>query len=532
MFAKKQFSTAVILAFLLIAALIVSCSPEVSGSSEEDRRALVDYLIEKTMEREAFSPVKNERLNLDVESAMRAYEDEVVAAKSDEELFYALARLSNARHDRHLSVWPIDGGIAAPEDYPNDGPDAPVAPIRVDVDYSNSDELILFVSDVAAGESDPGGVQTGDKILAVNGVSVKERFEQTRPYYRYSTEHGYRKKFSQGFNSRTGLLPPRMYGDGLELRLERDDGEIFEASLPYVDEESIEWAGDSADRYPGFELLADRGAFDVYLSTEGKQVLALDWHRFNEFLVEDINWLLDYASENGLLDHDIVWDGTRSGGGSLGAYAIQRLSPKPFKTTFGNLRISDVIPAFIAERVERFEAKEAQLDSGTPETVDDGSWLIEWLTDDVQKAYDAGQEYTNNVPFKLAHAPKHSDGIIQPAETHFRGNMVCLMGPNGGSHLDQFYAIVTDNGLCETIGMNSGGYSNTWEWEEEVVYPTTGEPAIGFMWNIGHTISPAGKIVEGDPSEIGELIPLTRDNFAEYDNILLERALTVLGEQD
>jgi C-terminal processing protease CtpA/Prc len=205
MFAKKQFSTAAILAFLLIAALIVSCSPEVSGSSEEDRRALVDYLIEKTMEREAFSPVKNERLNLDVESAMRAYEDEVVAAKSDEELFYALAKLSNARHDRHLSVWPIEGGIAAPEDYPDNGPDAPVAPIRIDVDYSSSDDLILFVSDIAAGESDPGGVQAGDKILAVNGVSVKERYEQTRPYYRYSTEHGYRKKFSQGFNSRTGL---------------------------------------------------------------------------------------------------------------------------------------------------------------------------------------------------------------------------------------------------------------------------------------------------------------------------------------
>jgi len=499
--AKKQFSTAAILAVLSLVVLTVSCSAKVSGSNEEDRRALVDYLIEKTMEREAFSPVKNERLNLDVESAMRAYEDEVVAAKSDEELFYALAKLSNARHDRHLSVSPIDGGIAAPETYPNNGPDAPVAPIRVDIDYSSGNDLILFVSDVAAGES-VLGVQPGDRILAVNGVGVKERYEQTRPFYRYSTEHGYRKKFSQGFNSRTGLLPPHMYGGGLVLRLERDDGEIFEVSLPYIDEESIEWASDSADRYPGFELLANRGAFDVYLSTEGKQVLVLDWHRFNEFLVEDMNWL----------------------------YAIQRLSSKPFKTTFGNLRISDVIPTFIAERVERFEAKEAQLDSGTPETIDDGSWLIEWLTDDVQKAYDAGQEYTNNVPFKLAHAAKHSDGIIQPAETHFRGNMVCLMGPNGGSHLDQFYAIVTDNGLCKTIGMNTGGYSNTWEWEEEVVYPTTGEPAIGFMWNIGHTISPAGKIVEGDPAEIGEFIPLTRENFAEYDNILLERALTVLGE--
>lgn len=509
-----------------------SCSAEVPADVAADRRALVDYLIEKTMEREAFSPAKNEALGLDVESAMRAYEEEVVNAKGDQELFYAIEKLSNARRDRHLSVWPIEGGIAAPAYYPGTGMEPPVAPIRVDIDYSNVDNLTVFVSDIAAGIDDLDGIHPGDRILAVNGASIDDRFEQTRPYVRYSTEHGYRKKFSQGFNSRTGTLPPNMYRDTLDLRLERQNGEVYEASLPYVDPDSIEWASASADRYPEFELIADRGAFDLYLSTSGRDVLVLDWHGFNEFLIEDIDWLMAYASENGLLDHDIIFDGTRSGGGSLGAYALQRLSPKPFKTTFGNLRISDVIPQFIAERVETFEAKGQMLDSGTPETIDDGTWLIEWLTDDVQKAYDANQEYTNNVPFKLAHAPKHSDGILYPADVHFRGKMVCLMGPNGGSHLDQFYAIVTDNGLCETIGMQTGGYSNTWEWEEEVVYPISGKPAIGFMWNIGHTISPGGKIVEGDPAEIGEFIPLTRENFANYDALLIERALEILDEQD
>ena len=516
----------------IFTSLGASCGAETPDSTEEDRRALVNYLIEKTMQREAFSPAKLDKLDLDVEAAMRAYEDEIVQAESDEELFYAIAKLSNARRDRHLSVWPIEGGIAAPENYPGTGAEAPVAPIRVDVDYSDNDELIVFVSDVAAGNAELDGIRPGDRILAVNGVSIEDRYEQTRPFIRHSTEHGYRKKFSQGFNSRTALLPPQMYADTLDLRLERLDGEVFDASLPYVDAESIEWASTSADRYPGFELLADRGAFDVYRNTEGKDVLILDWHRFNEFLIEDIDWLIAYANENGMLDHDIIFDGTRSGGGSLGAYAIQRLSPKPFKTTFGNLRISDVIPQFIAERVETFEAREQMLDSGTPETIDDGTWLIDWLTDDVQKAYEANQEYTNNVPFKLAHAPKYSDGILHPAEVHFRGEMVCLMGPNGGSHLDQFYAIVTDNDLCETIGMQTGGYSNTWEWEEDVVFPTSGKPAIGFMWNIGHTISPAGKIVEGDPAEIGEFIPLTRDNFATYDALLVERALEILDQQE
>ncbi|MGQ0733167.1 MAG: hypothetical protein ACT4QD_05860 [Acidobacteriota bacterium] len=35
-----------------------------------------------------------------------------------------------------------------------------------------------------------------------------------------------------------------------------------------------------------------------------------------------------------------------SGGGSRGAYVLARLSARPFKTTFGNLRISDITTAF------------------------------------------------------------------------------------------------------------------------------------------------------------------------------------------
>ena len=49
------------------------------------------------------------------------------------------------------------------------------------------------------------------------------------------------------------------------------------------------------------------------------------------------------------------------------------------------------------------------------------------------------------------------------------------------------------------------------------------------MWNIGHTISPNGKIVEGDPADLDELIPLTYANYAMYDLILLNRALEILA---
>ena len=48
-------------------------------------------------------------------------------------------------------------------------------------------------------------------------------------------------------------------------------------------------------------------------------------------------------------------------------------------------------------------------DNGAPETIDDGTWLMEWLEEDVLPAFAHGDEYSNDVPFKLAHAPKDSD---------------------------------------------------------------------------------------------------------------------------
>ncbi len=236
---------------------------------------------------------------------------------------------------------------------------------------------------------------------------------------------------------------------------------------------------------------------------------------------------MDYAAAHELLDHAVIVDATRSRGGSLGAYAVRRLSPKPFKTTFGNLRISDVTGAFIEQRRQRFERSGPS--SPRPGEIDDGTWLMAWLEDDVTAAIRAGQRYTNNVPFKLAHLPKYSDGIIEPAEVHFRGPLVCWLSPYGGSHLDQFASIVVDNALGYTLGMPAGGYSNTWEWEEVLHFPISGEPVVRFMWSIGHTVRPNGEILEGNPAQVDEYVPVTRDNHESYYQLLLSRTLDHLG---
>ncbi|MGW8268534.1 MAG: hypothetical protein ACWGSQ_19365, partial [Longimicrobiales bacterium] len=161
---------------------------------------------------------------------------------------------------------------------------------------------------------------------------------------------------------------------------------------------------------------------------------------------------------------------------------------------------------------------------GGPETVDDGTWLMDWLEDEVLGDLAQGREVTDPVPFKLAHAPKASDGILQPAPVHFRGPLVVFSGPDGGSHLDQFLAIVADNELGAIIGMPAGGYSNTWEWEEVLRYPGTDQPVVGFMWSIGHTIRPNGEILEGNPAEVTDPLPLTAENAGRYHELLLQAA--------
>jgi hypothetical protein len=254
----------------------------------------------------------------------------------------------------------------------------------------------------------------------------------------------------------------------------------------------------------------------------------LDWYGFREFLVKDVDRLVEYASQHNLLDYALIWDGTRSRGGSKGAYAIQRLFPRSFKTTFGNVRISDITEAFVHHKRKEY-VKGRMEDSGVKETIDDGTWQMDWLENDVMEAVREGKAYSNNVPFKLAHLPKDSDGILKPAEIHFQGPLVCLFGPHGGSHLDQFAAIVVDNELAHTIGMPTGGYSNTWQWEEILHFPISGRPVVKFMWSIGHTIRPNGEILEGNPAMVDEYIPVTRENYLAYYELLLSSAFQHLG---
>jgi hypothetical protein len=88
--------------------------------------------------------------------------------------------------------------------------------------------------------------------------------------------------------------------------------------------------------------------------------------------------------------------------------------------------------------------------------------------------------------------------------------------------------MVVDNDLAYTIGMPTGGYSNTWEWDEVLTFPISGKPVVEFMWNIGHTIRPNGEILEGNAAQVDKYIPETRENYLNYYDILLDEAIDYL----
>lgn len=516
------------------------CAPDTPGDitptsgvgTPEFRAALADTILARTGRREAWSPHKREHFGFDPMEAMRAVRSEVVAADTDEALFYALAKMSHARRDRHLDVSLVPGGLQVPDSAGLDVVDGDAveplrAPVRVFPDYG-LDGAAFFVGDHAASDTDLPPI--GARVLEVQGMPVEDWYRAATPYMRHSTTADLRWELADAMTQRTAVFPARLRpGDGIALRVRHPDGGERDYDLPAVAPSSLEWEGIGEPRYDGFEPLLSTVTFDM-LVDEPREIIVLVWTGFRETMIEDVDSLVHFAAERDLLDYTLVVDVTRSGGGSRGAWAVQRLQPRPFKVTFGNLRLSEVTRPFVEERRAAFEARRLE-DSGVPETIDDGTWLMEWFEADVLPALERGDEYTNDVPFKSAHAPRDSDGVLQPADVHFRGPFAVISGPSGGSHLDQFVHQVVDNDLGPVVGMPPGGYSNTWEWEEVLTFPGTDQPVVQFMWNIGHTITPNGEIAESNPAEIDEWIPLTAGNVREYYGLLLDAALRRLADR-
>lgn len=509
-----------VLCFLLFSVLLKA--QDNTASTKEDRKALFDYIVEKTKEREAFSPYKNKALNFNPIENMLALENEFLDANTNDELWFALKKLNAARHDRHLSISEIEGGLQEPDI------ERGQAPIRFHPDFSSDEKPVFFVSDLSkdietyVGKNIP---KIGDRLLTINGKALDQYVEELKAYTRFSNTRNLLIRTADGISSKGPQLPESFFKEAFEITLKPKKGRAYTLSLPYLNK--VEWQyGRFIRNYEGYELAWKMESFWLYVPKDKKRkTLLLWWYGFRKDIHEASDKLVDYAEAHNMLHYNLVIDAINSRGGSQGAYALARFSPKPFKTTGGNLKLSDITDDFITRYTKNYVDKKTIMDGSSPEAEDDGSRLMEWLHGPVLKGLAARQTYSNNVPFKCAHLPHYSDWIMQPAKKHFTGRLVLFSGPWGGSHMDQFSAMINDNDLGHSMGMPSGGYSNTWEWEEKLTFPISKGPVVEFMWNIGHTIRPNGQILEGNPAMVDEYITVTGDNYLDYKNILLGKAL-------
>ena len=545
----------------------------------EDRAALFDYILKATMERTAFSPFKPRDIGAGehtteaeyIRGAMLAHRDEFLAADTDAKLYYALIKLTCARWDGHLNrVRLVEGGI---QPFDTQTPRGDTAPVKFKPDYSNKAAMFLFVSDFAKDLSPIAGPharqtpQLGDKLIAVNGQPADRYLQRLGQFVGKSSHRAFWWDLAYRVSRRTRHMAPALFdGDRVTFTLETRKGVRYTLTLPYLVETSIAWAGHddqytsseladlirrdptfihtthqvalSLARYRGFEHVFSRPAFDLYVSTSHKAFVVQGHSFVPRTMVADLDHLMAYARTHGRLDYAVIYDLTRGGGGDFEEYTLQRLQSRPFKIMFGNLRISDITMPLVQQLRDRAVKAVAQptpigratlaRDTHAPDT---GQYLIDWLDKDVAAAVAARQAYTNTVQFKSQFLPTTTDGFLYPADEHFTGPMVLLTAPSACSGADQFAAMFIDNELGLSIGMPEGGCSNTWEWEETLKFPISGKPVTMFSWTVGHSIRPNGAVLEGNSALPGVSVPLTRDNYATYYEIVMSHALRYIEKQ-
>ncbi|MFO1092404.1 MAG: hypothetical protein U0992_03695 [Planctomycetaceae bacterium] len=406
-----------------------------------------------------------------------------------------------------MDVTPIPEGLAVDATEYSSG-------IEFAPDFEQLDARVFCVQRVAHEvQRIDGAPQVGDVIVAINGQTLVEFDRIVGPYLLYSTLYGRAWALARALGSQPAWWPTALNRGETTYRLRNPERGEYEIRQPGLKADDVSWPSLPSRTFPGFTVSLSLPSFDLYRSAPGRNIVAFDWKGFTkDNLVDDLAQLVAYSSGNELLDHDVIVDFTRSRGGSDGVLALQVLVGQPFKTTFGDLRISDVIDPFIASR------------EASPR-------LRDWLLNDVRAAQARGDAYTAPVPFKLRHLPVESDGILQPAPQHFTGRLVAIFGSQMGSQVDQVASILIDNGACHSIGMPTGGYSNSWEWEENVTFPTTGQPVAEFIWSMGRTYRPNGEELEGNPPVPDDVVLLTTENVADYYDRLLQRAVEYLTSE-
>jgi hypothetical protein len=200
-------------------------------------------------------------------------------------------------------------------------------------------------------------------------------------------------------------------------------------------------------------------------------------------------------------------DISQSRGGSWSEEIVRFFSSSPFRPTYGNVRISD-----------KDVMDDVKSRNGIPN---------EWI----DQAIIAGNDYTVNEPFKFR-ITVDENGQTANSTQFFGGEIIVISSSQGGSNLDQMYSMFIDNNIpCYSVGAQTGGYSNTWEYNDEI-NDKEGRQLCEFMWTIGQTIRPNGEVLEGNPAVPDQVINLNKNNYSTYWSDLIAYSEDKLNSND
>lgn len=513
----KPFTWAVL---CVSASLLYSCTPMQKEIvvNPKDNAALFDYLYQSILQREAFSSIKQKKLHINLEEDMLRLKSSFVQSADLDELLQHIVQLSNCRKDAHLKVQRLSQAYPVSKRH---------LPLRFEADFSDWQQPFLFVSETAANArafAGLEGIQPGSRLIAINAMSMAEFLGKAKSLIPYSTEAFFYTKLAQKLSWNDPNLMPLLGEKAVRFTFENKQGEKKSIQLDYFEEHHIKWLRQHP--YDEQALFFTGNNFRCYRPCPERKVLLLEWLDFEADMPAELAVFMEKAAAADLLDSDIILDATNSSGGENAGYLLRHLSKQSFKVTLGNLRISPITENFI-EKEQAFFNNASQKAEGTAPLGEDGKRLLDWLGTEVKAAIRQGRDYSNSAPFKLRYPTQ--DGYLAPAPMHFSGKLVALFGPKTGSQVDQLAAMFIDNHLGHSVGMPTGGFSNTWEWEETILYPGTPIPIATFSWSIGQTIRPNGEVLEGNPPMVKERIPMTQHNYTIYRELLLQAAYRHLG---
>ena len=280
-------------------------------------RDLFNYLTSSIFAREAFSPIKNQNLHIDLKRQFKENRKSFLQANTDEDLYFEILKLSNLRRDSHLKMKPTF----------LESIDKKKLPITFMVVFEGKSPLFI-VDQIAHGFADAfPDLRIGDELVQVGDMHFEDFIEVTKQYIPSSTNNNHYYRLAEELSTNAFNLSKVVNLNNPVFKFRSIDHSTHRYTFSYHKKRELTFK--ELRKYKDFNLVLTADNFNTYVHKE-QQILLLEWLDFEEDLPDDVDTLMEWAVHNDKLTHHLIIDATQSSGGINSIYALRRLINKPF----------------------------------------------------------------------------------------------------------------------------------------------------------------------------------------------------------